>query len=152
MFNIQRLVLISIFVVILFACEETKGNKLTTSLVGVGTASWYGSGFHGKLTASGEKYNMDDFTAAHRMLKFGTLLRITNLKKDLSVIVRINDRGPYNHKRIIDLSRAAAKEIDMIKQGLAIVKIEIVGYKPVNFENLIKHYQNLIILNGKSKI
>ncbi|MBZ0264503.1 septal ring lytic transglycosylase RlpA family protein, partial [bacterium] len=78
-----------------------------------GEASFYGPGFHGNLTANGEIYNQNDFTCAHPSLPFNTLLRVTYLKTGKSVEVRVNDRGPYKKKRIIDLSVAAAKEIGM---------------------------------------
>lgn len=90
-----------------------------------GMASWYGQGFQGKPTASGEKYNQNAFTAAHPSLKFGTRVKVTNLNNGRSVIVRINDRGPYSKGRIIDLSHGAANAIGMIKMGIAPVKIEI---------------------------
>jgi rare lipoprotein A len=147
MFNIQKFVLNILFIVIFVACKENNNEKSSAILVGTGMASWYGPGFHGKITANGEKFNMNTFTAAHRKLKFGTQLRITNLKNDLSVVVRVNDRGPYNHKRVIDLSKTAAKEIDMIKSGLANVKIEIIGYKSVSFKSFYYHYQNLLVIN-----
>lgn len=91
-----------------------------------GMASYYGSKFHGRKTASGEIFNKWDYTCAHKKLPFGTKLKVTNLKNKKSVIVRINDRGPFIKGRIIDLSYAAAKKIKMIKQGTAKVKIEIV--------------------------
>ncbi len=90
-----------------------------------GMASWYGPGFQGRRTASGERYNKYAFTAAHRSLKFGTKVKVTNLNNGRSVIVRINDRGPYSRGRIIDLSYAAANRIGMVKSGVAPVKIEI---------------------------
>jgi rare lipoprotein A len=89
-----------------------------------GKASWYGPGFHGKETASGETYNQNELTAAHRTLPLGTEVEVTNLKSGKSVKVEINDRGPYVGNRVIDLSRAAAKEIGMKEKGLATVKIE----------------------------
>lgn len=149
MFNIHKLILSILFIVIFVSCKKGNNKNLPVISAGIGMASWYGPGFHGKFTANGEKFNMNDFTAAHRKLKFGTILRITNLKNKLSVIVRINDRGPFNHKRIIDLSKKAAKEIDMIKPGLADVKIEIIGYEVVNFERLYHHYRNLLIINSE---
>ncbi len=91
-----------------------------------GIASWYGKEDHGDLTASGEPYNMYEYTAAHRTLPFGTLVKVTNLKNGKSVIVRINDRGPFVKGRIIDLSYASAKKIGMIKQGTAPVSLEVV--------------------------
>lgn len=149
MFNIQNLILSILFIVIFASCKKSNNKTLPVISAGIGMASWYGPGFHGKFTANGEKFNMNIFTAAHRKLKFGTILRITNLSNNFSVIVRINDRGPFNHKRVIDLSKKAAIEIDMIKSGLANVKMEIVGYKVVSFESLHNHYRNLLIINSK---
>ena len=86
--------------------------------------SWYGPGFHGQKTANGEVYDQNSFTAAHKSLKFGTLLKITNLKNSKSVVVRINDRGPYIHGRDLDLSKAAALELGMVRKGVAKIKVE----------------------------
>lgn len=86
-----------------------------------GMASWYGGGFHGGKTACGEKYDMNAFTAAHKTLPFGTILRVTNLENGKNVLVRVTDRGPFLKNRIIDLSSAAAKEINL---GVGEVKIE----------------------------
>jgi rare lipoprotein A len=91
----------------------------------VGTASWYGRYFHGKETASGERYNMYQFTAAHRHLPLGTLLRVTNLENGESVIVRVNDRGPVPRTRIIDLSYGAARMIGLSGAGLGPVRLDI---------------------------
>ena len=93
----------------------------------IGIASWYGPGFHGKLTANGEKYNQRGITAAHKLLPFGTMVRVTNLDNGRSVVVRINDRGPFLHERIIDLSEGAAKSVDMINSGTAKVHLEVAG-------------------------
>ncbi len=90
-----------------------------------GIASWYGPGFHGRTTANGERYDMYAMTAAHKTLKFGTKVKVTNNTNGKSVVVRINDRGPYVGKRVIDLSRSAANAIDMIGPGTADVTIEI---------------------------
>jgi len=87
-------------------------------------ASWYGPGFHGHKTANGEVYDQNSFTAAHKSLKFGTLLKITNLKNNKSVVIRINDRGPYIHGRDLDLSKAAASELGMVRKGVAKLKVE----------------------------
>lgn len=94
-----------------------------------GEASWYGPGFHGKTTANGETYNQNDLTAAHRTLPFNTMVRVTNIRNGKSVVVRINDRGPYVGNRIIDLSRQAAREIDMIETGVAPVRLVILDSK-----------------------
>lgn len=92
-----------------------------------GLASWYGSVWNGRRTASGETYDETQLTAAHRSLPLGTLVRVTNLHSMRSVIVRINDRGAFAPSRIIDLSSAAAREIGMVKQGLAQVKLDVLG-------------------------
>ena len=89
-----------------------------------GVASWYGPGFAGRLTANGEIFDPAELTAAHRTLPFNTHLRVTNLANGRSVIVRINDRGPFTGGRIIDLSRAAAERIGMIGSGTARVRLE----------------------------
>lgn len=82
-----------------------------TAIAQTGTASWYGHGFHDKTTASGERFDQNAMTAAHRTLKFGTMVTVTNHKTGKSVVVRINDRGPFVKGRIIDLSKAAAQKI-----------------------------------------
>ena len=89
-----------------------------------GHASWYGPGFHGRTTANGERYNQYAMTAAHKKLPFNTKVRVINLNNNKSVIVRINDRGPFIRGRIIDLSKKAAKEIAMLDSGTAPVRIE----------------------------
>ncbi|HMN49782.1 MAG TPA: septal ring lytic transglycosylase RlpA family protein [Ignavibacteriaceae bacterium] len=94
------------------------------SEIGTMKASWYGPGFHGQKTANGEVYDQNSFTAAHKSLKFGTLLKITNLKNNKSVIVRINDRGPYIEGRDLDLSKAAALALGVVKRGVARIKVE----------------------------
>jgi rare lipoprotein A len=90
-----------------------------------GVASWYGPNFHGKTTSNKEIYDMHDLTAAHKSLPFGTYVVVTNLNNGKSVTVRINDRGPFVKGRIIDLSYAAAKAVDMIGTGTAPVRLEI---------------------------
>ena len=87
-------------------------------------ASWYGPGFHGKSTANGERYDQQDHTAAHRTLQMPAIVRVTNLDNGRSTVVRVNDRGPYAQNRIIDLSRAAATELDMIGRGTARVRLD----------------------------
>lgn len=91
--------------------------------IGRGMASWYGRGFHGKRTASGERFDEGDFTAAHRTLPFGSRVLVRNLRNGREVMVRINDRGPWARERIIDLSRAAAAALDMLQAGEAPVVI-----------------------------
>ncbi len=92
-----------------------------------GIASWYGGKFHGRKTSSGEVYDMYKLTAAHKTLPFGTIVLVTNLENDKTVTVKVNDRGPFVSGRIIDLSKAAASRIDLLKTGTARVKIDIVG-------------------------
>lgn len=89
-----------------------------------GLASWYGPKFHGKLTASGEVFNQEKFTAAHPTLPWGTRVTVTNLDNGKSVDVRINDRGPFKGGRIIDVSRAAARALGMVKRGITTVRVE----------------------------
>jgi hypothetical protein len=93
----------------------------------IGYASYYADEFHGRLTASGEVFDMNELTAAHRTLPFGTICRVTNLKNEKSVVVRINDRGPFVENRILDLSRAAAKAIGAISSGVVQIKLEIIS-------------------------
>ncbi len=98
--------------------------------LGIMKASWYGPRFHGRLTANGEIYDQMGYTAAHKSLPFGTLLKLTNLKTKTSVVVRINDRGPYIPGRKIDLSKKVAMELGAFKHGvvkLKVQKIKIIG-------------------------
>jgi rare lipoprotein A len=91
----------------------------------VGFASWYGRRFHKKPTASGEQYDMNDFTAAHPSLPLDTVARVTNLTNDHTVVVRINDRGPFAKGRVIDVSRGAAKTLGMTEAGVVLVRIDV---------------------------
>jgi rare lipoprotein A len=95
--------------------------------VEVGIASWYGPGYDGKRTSSGERFDQDDLTAAHASWQFGTRVRVTYLGTGRSVVVRINDRFPNHKGRVIDLSRAAARQIGLIGPGTGRVRLEIVG-------------------------
>jgi rare lipoprotein A len=88
-----------------------------------GTASWYGPGFHGRKTASGERFNSYDMTAAHRSLPFGTRLKVTNETNGRSVVVRVNDRGPFAHRRIIDLAKGPAQALGLTSAGTAYVSL-----------------------------
>ena len=90
-----------------------------------GYASWYGEGFNGRSTASGEIFDMYGYTAAHRSLPFGTRVRVTNESNGRSVVVRINDRGPWVEGRILDLSYAAASELGMLDAGVIRVRLEV---------------------------
>lgn len=97
-----------------------------------GIASWYGEDFNGRLTANGEVYDMYKFTAAHKTLPLGTVVKVTNLDNGKTVEVRINDRGPYVQGRIIDLSRTAGRAIGMREAGTAKVKLEVVHWPDDN--------------------
>ena len=115
--------------------EENTINNTIVNYIDKGemTASWYGPRFNGKLTANGEIFNQSAFTAAHKNLKFGTLLKLTNLRNNKSIIVRINDRGPYVRGRQLDLSKAAALSLGMIERGVVKLKVEEISLKGVNF-------------------
>ncbi|MFU7528170.1 septal ring lytic transglycosylase RlpA family protein [Qipengyuania sp. ASV99] len=95
--------------------------------LGAGIASYYGRRFHGRPTASGERFDMTALTAAHRTLPFGSLVRVTNPRNGRSVTVRINDRGPFTGGRLIDLSRAAAEQIGIVAAGHGQVELELLG-------------------------
>lgn len=99
----------------------------TYTLVEEGEASWYGPGFHGKLTANGEIYKQHDLTAAHRTLQLPSLARVTHLGNGRSVIVRVNDRGPFAKSRIVDVSKEAAEQLGFLRDGHARVRFEVLG-------------------------
>jgi len=100
---------------------------LDVSIKERGIASWYGEDFHGWMTANGEIYDMEAFTAAHRTLPLGTWVLVTNVENGRQVRVRVNDRGPYLYGRVLDLSLAGARMLDMVDSGVAAVQIEVVG-------------------------
>jgi rare lipoprotein A len=95
-----------------------------------GMASWYGPGFHGKRTANGESYDMYAMTAAHKILPLGAIVRVTNKNNGRSLVLRINDRGPFVDDRVIDLSRAAADKLDVVSKGVAPVRIVALSDQP----------------------
>jgi len=115
-----------LFLVVLFFA--TPLNAQVDSFLSTGKASFYHDKFQGRETSNGEQYNQNDFTAAHKTLPFNTIVHVTNKQNNRSVVVRINDRGPFKKSRIIDLTRAAAKKLDMIPFGVVPVKI-----KPLTF-------------------
>ena len=102
----------------------------------VGKASWYGRIFQSKQTASGEPYDMYQFTAAHRSLPLGSWIKVTNLKNDRSVVVRINDRGPVKRSRIIDLSYGAAQALSFEKRGLQTVRLDLAQPREARLEQV----------------
>ncbi len=101
--------------------------SVVSGFVQRGTASWYGVPFHGRQTASGEIYDMNGMTCAHRTLPFGTLLLVTNLDNGKTTTVRVTDRGPYVSGRIVDLSRGAASSLGMLDTGTAQVELKVVS-------------------------
>lgn len=103
-------------------------NYSTRGAYQVGLASWYGAEFAGRRTANGERFNPDALTAAHRSLPFGTRVRVTDLETGRRVVVRINDRGPFKAKRVIDLSRGAARHLNLLEKGLARVRLDIIDW------------------------
>ena len=113
---------------VLFA-KETLSHKSRAAHIKpiTGIASYYGGKFHGKRTASGEVFNKNAMTAAHRSLPFGTKVKVTNLRNGRTVLVKVNDRGPHVRGRIIDLSQAAAKKIGLSHAGTARVKLEVLN-------------------------
>jgi rare lipoprotein A len=120
-----------------FIPVTVKENTVQTSVVefidrGTMKASWYGSRFHGKKTANGEIYDQMAYTAAHKSIRFGTLLKLTNMKTGKFLVVRVNDRGPYIPRRQLDLSKAAAIELDVIANGIARLKVEEIHLSGIN--------------------
>lgn len=105
--------------------------KSANGFVEEGIASWYGPGFHGKTTANGERYNQYAMTAAHKILPLGTEVRVTHLENGKSVIVRINDRGPFVDNRVIDLSKAAAQRLQLTGKGTGRVRVQNINDLPV---------------------
>ena len=119
----MRLILIAIASLLLSACAS-QGQVDPHGYRAEGQASYYGARHHGKKTASGERFDQHALTAAHRSLPFGSRVQVTNLRNDRSVVVRINDRGPYAKRRIIDLSHKAAEQLGMLRDGVVPVRVE----------------------------
>ena len=111
---------------------ETQKPPVPSKLIEVvrGAASWYGPGFYGRTTANGERFRKGTLTAAHRTLPFGTKVRVTNLNNGRSVVVRINDRGPFRYHRVIDLAHGAAEELKMMQAGEIPVRLEVLNKSP----------------------
>jgi len=111
--------------------KKSKSTDISPSSANIyseeGNASWYGAPFHGRKASNGEIYDMNKMTAAHRTLPFNSMVRVTNLNNGKSTVVRITDRGPFVDNRIIDLSRAAAQEIESIGPGVVPVRIEVLS-------------------------
>lgn len=126
-FKMIRILGLMVLAALVMSCGPKEPVMEKRSHPAVGLASYYGHKFHGRPTASGERYNMRAMTAAHPRLPFGTQVRVTNLQNGRTVTVRINDRGPFIKGRIIDLSYAAARQIDMLSQGVVKVSVEILN-------------------------
>ncbi len=124
----------------------------------IGQASWYGSKFHGHLTSNGETYDMYSMSAAHKTLPLPSYVRVTNIKNNKQVIVRVNDRGPFHENRIIDLSYAAAHRLDMLKSGTANVKVDVIYIQSPESIALAKlketklHYIQVLASSDKAKL
>ena len=118
---------LSVVALALAACSSTP--EIAAAKTQIGKASWYGPGFQGRKTASGERFNMNTYSAAHRTLAFGTKLCVENLHNGRGVTVRVNDRGPFARGRVVDVSRKAAQSLGMIRSGTASVRVSVVGSK-----------------------
>lgn len=124
----------------------------TTHVVSfIGEASYYGRDFHGKTTASGEPFDMNGLTAAHKKLPFGSIVRVTNLENGKEVWVRINDRGPYVDGRLIDLSKGAAREIGLLEDGVGKVKLDVYSSPGEADEAQMTSYQRRIYRKGQQR-
>lgn len=141
--NFLVMVLINLVSLSIIPQYQAEARDVNPDFVQVGEASWYGPGFQGRKTANGERFNTHEMTAAHKTLPFNTLVKVTNLHNDVSVVVRINDRGPFIRGRIIDLSKAAKEELQM--GGLADVRLEI--FDPEAEQKTEEEDENLAPLN-----
>jgi rare lipoprotein A len=130
--RISPLIILSLFLGGCVASPRFTSDRFSKTIesagefIAEGVASYYADDYHGRKTSNGEEYDMHAMTAAHQSLPFNTKVRVTNLQNGKSVIVRINDRGPFKDNRIIDVSYAAAKELSMIGPGTANVRLEII--------------------------
>ena len=122
-FILQRKIVVILLILILLACAARPSVRKPAVYDRTGIASYYANKLHGRKTASGERYNKNALTAAHPFLPFGTRVRVINLKNGREVKVRINDRGPFAKGRIIDVSYAAARKLNMVRSGLVRVRV-----------------------------
>lgn len=118
---------VGLWVLLLFSAPVGAQTTIALGHTEVGTASFYHDRFHGRTTANGERFDQGAYSAAHRTLPFGTTVRVTRVDTGSSVVVTINDRGPFKKGRIVDLSRRAARDLAMVDQGLAKVKVEVLS-------------------------
>lgn len=159
----KNILLLGIIMLMFFSAgcgvkKGSKGYKHADELKNVdgftqtGIASWYGDKEHGNLAASGERFSKYDYTAAHKSLPFGTVVRVTNLENGMDVVVKINDRGPFIRGRIIDLSYSSAKSIDLIRTGVAKVKVEVISSPSLRNENYFKPIYTVQVGSFSSKV
>jgi rare lipoprotein A len=125
MIRISWRAILSFLALVLAGCAGMP--ETTDAKTQSGKASWYGPGLHGHKTASGERFDMHTYSAAHRTHAFGTKLCVENLRNGRGVTVRVNDRGPFVHGRVIDVSRQAADSLGMLRAGTANVRVRVVG-------------------------
>ena len=124
------------------ASPATLPTPAPSAMIQTGLASWYGARHHGKRTASGEIFDQNKFTAAHRTLPWGSIVKVTNLDNGESVEVRINDRGPFKKGRIIDLSRAAARALGMLQSGVSPVQMELLSGREMSNDLVLQNSQS----------
>ena len=141
--------LMTLMILSLATCNEQDINELKPEvktyarIYQTGYATWYGPGFHGGITASGERYDMYEYSAAHRRLPLGSIVKVYNTQNDKCVIVKINDRGPVKKSLIIDLSKIAAIQLDMTRRGSAKVKLEVLSKSHNPLKKVFEVYANL---------
>lgn len=128
-----KLTLLFFTLILVFTLSESSLSAQT-----VGRASFYSNKLIGSKMSNGERFDQDKYTCAHRTLPFGTLIKVKNLKNDKEVVVEVTDRGPFSKGRLIDISKAAAKEIEMIAQGIGTVQITILNNQIESINNIIK--------------
>lgn len=129
--RVELLAILIVSIMLAGACAQPKAPATSPASIEhrhteTGQASWYGKAHQGQRTASGERFDMHALTAAHRTLPFGTIVRVTNLRSGKSVDVRINDRGPFRHDRVIDLSYEAARKLGIVERGTDRVEITVI--------------------------
>ncbi len=131
---------------------EHKGSKDINDYTQKGIASWYGDKEHGNKTASGEKFSRYAYTAAHKTIPFGTVVRVTNLENGKDVVVTINDRGPFIKGRIIDLSYSSALAIDLVRTGITKVKVEVISSPSLRSNSYFRPVYTVQVGSFSSKI
>jgi len=146
----ERLIFLLI-VLFMFSCyDDTDETFVETQIIQTekevyqkGVATWYGPGFDGRRTSSGQAYDMYAFTAAHRDLPLGSIVRVTNTKNNRSTVVLVNDRGPVNTNLILDLSKIAANNLDIVRKGSGKVEIEVLATSENPLEKIFDVYRNI---------